>query len=59
MNQDEVYKIFAKFVVKYPDSDYRTVLAHVMIKSGGSGNPDTIHQWYNHWRTLWAELAAM
>jgi hypothetical protein len=57
VTQDEVYKIFAKFVVKNPDADYRKVLQHVMPASRGCGNPDVIHQWYNQWRVLWTELA--
>lgn len=54
---DEVYKIFAGYVVKNPTATFDLVLAYVMIESRGYGDPDTIHQWYNHWRVLWTELA--
>lgn len=57
MTQDEVYKIFAKFVVKNPDATFDVVLKHVMPESRFYGDPNTIHGWYNHWRVLWAELA--
>ncbi len=57
MTNDDVYKIFAKFVVKNPTADCRAILRHVIPASGGFGDPDMISLWYSQWVMIRAELA--
>jgi hypothetical protein len=57
VTQDEIYKIFAKFVVGNPTAKADAVVKHVLSASGGFGDPVTISIWYSQWRIIWTELA--